>query len=289
MNEMQSIQKYADLIYDVGMHKGEDTDYYLKKGFRVVAFEANPALVASCRNRFSDDIKNGKLSIVEGAIVEQLPDKSQPASIKFYQNKQKSIWGTVDSAWAQRNEVVDGTTNEIIEVPVVNFSDCLKEHGIPYYMKIDIEGMDSVCLKALMNSQQKPDYISIESEKVSFDKLLEEFNLLVKLDYSKFKAVQQKYISRQREPNPSREGCHVGYRFQNGSSGLFGSDLPFEWKEYDQIIEEYKSIFVQYELFGDYGKFSKYSPVKFLLKVIGKITQKPIPGWYDTHAKHSSV
>ncbi len=25
-----------DLIYDVGMHTGEDTEFYLRKGFRVV-------------------------------------------------------------------------------------------------------------------------------------------------------------------------------------------------------------------------------------------------------------
>ena len=25
------------LIYDVGAHRGEDTEFYLKKGFRVVA------------------------------------------------------------------------------------------------------------------------------------------------------------------------------------------------------------------------------------------------------------
>ena len=46
--------KHLDLIYDVGMHKGEDTDYYLQKGFRVVAFEANPDLVNLCRTRFAN-------------------------------------------------------------------------------------------------------------------------------------------------------------------------------------------------------------------------------------------
>ena len=29
-----------NLIYDVGLHKGEDSEFYLKKGFRVVAIEA---------------------------------------------------------------------------------------------------------------------------------------------------------------------------------------------------------------------------------------------------------
>ena len=36
----------SDLIMDVGMHRGEDAEFYLKKGFRVVGVEANPELVA---------------------------------------------------------------------------------------------------------------------------------------------------------------------------------------------------------------------------------------------------
>ena len=34
-----------NLIYDVGMSNGDDTAYYLHRGFRVVAIEANPLLV----------------------------------------------------------------------------------------------------------------------------------------------------------------------------------------------------------------------------------------------------
>jgi hypothetical protein len=36
-----------NLIFDIGMNVCEDTDFYLEKGFRVVAVEANPA---ACRN-----------------------------------------------------------------------------------------------------------------------------------------------------------------------------------------------------------------------------------------------
>ena len=32
------------IIFDIGMHCGEDTDFYLKKGFTVVGVEANPEL-----------------------------------------------------------------------------------------------------------------------------------------------------------------------------------------------------------------------------------------------------
>src|SRR5215218_5411176 len=62
--------KHHDLIYDVGLHKGEDTEFYLRKGFRVVAFEADPDLVRSCRDRLCEFIDRGRLTIVEGAIIE---------------------------------------------------------------------------------------------------------------------------------------------------------------------------------------------------------------------------
>ena len=31
-----------DLIFDVGCNNGDDTDFYLRKGFRVVAIDADP-------------------------------------------------------------------------------------------------------------------------------------------------------------------------------------------------------------------------------------------------------
>ena len=56
------------LIYDVGMHKGEDTEFYLRRGFRVVGVEANPYLVEELRSKFSAEISSGTLQLVDRAI-----------------------------------------------------------------------------------------------------------------------------------------------------------------------------------------------------------------------------
>lgn len=32
--DLINIPKHKDLVYDIGMHKGEDTEFYLRKGFR---------------------------------------------------------------------------------------------------------------------------------------------------------------------------------------------------------------------------------------------------------------
>ena len=122
-----------NLIYDVGLHKGEDTEFYLKKGFDVVAFEANPSLVEFCRDRFARELSSGQLRLVQGAIA--LP--ASTGKVKFYVNKTVSVWGTIDQAWVARN-AAHGKDSEEIEVDQINMEDVFEKYGIPFYLKIDI-------------------------------------------------------------------------------------------------------------------------------------------------------
>jgi FkbM family methyltransferase len=288
MNNKIQPSKDNNLIYDVGMHLGEDTAYYLKKGFKVIAFEADPNLILECKNRFQNELNNGKLIIVEGAIVDFSKAESQIEYVSFYKNKSVSVWGTAINEWALRNETL-GTSNELIVVPAIDFSVYLERYGIPHYLKIDIEGMDLVCLNALVKYEEKPNYISIESEKVSFKKLIAEFNLFEQLGYNKFQTINQESISSQKEPTNSREGHNSSSIFQEGSSGMFGTDLPNTWEKKLKTLYRYKLIFWGYLLFGDKGMLRNKYLGNVILKYINKISSTPVPGWYDTHARHSTV
>ncbi len=278
--------KKKNLIYDVGLHKGEDTDFYLKKGFNVVAFEANPDLVKDCKERFINELQTGQLVIVEGAIVDFGTDIAGGGnSVKFFRNN-NSVWGTVVESWAKRNEML-GTENEIIEVPAINFSECLQKYGIPHYLKIDIEGMDMVCLKSLLNFKEKPNYISIESEKIRFNALKEEFEMFKQLGYSSFQVVNQANVNQQKEPKNSQEGKFCNYAFLRGATGLFGKDLPNNWLNEKDVLKRYEKIFLWYKLFGDYGIFGRKNRVSwFIFRVIRKFAPKLTKSrWYDTHAR----
>ena len=148
-----------DLVFDVGMHRGEDTRYYLRKGFRVVAFEANPELVAAAHREFATEIAGGRLRIVSGAITAEGRD-----SVPFYVHSRMSLWGTTAARQAGRNAVMG--TSARITVPAVDFARCLREHGVPHYLKSDIESADMVCLEGLLEiePQHRPRYTSIEAE-----------------------------------------------------------------------------------------------------------------------------
>lgn len=275
-----------NLIFDVGMHKGEDTSYYLKKGFKVVAFEADPELVEICKKRFFNEIKTGNLILVEGAIVDT--NITQDKTISFYKNNELSVWGTVVEKWATRNENL-GTTSQIITVPTIDFKKCLEEFGIPHYLKIDIEGMDTICLESLLHFDNKPNYISIESEKVSFEKLLYEFELFERLGYNKYQLINQAEITKFKEPVESKEGQYLDYTFEEGSSGLFGADLQTPWVNKQIALSKYKWIFYGYKLWGDNSKIRRWFIMRVLRVMLSKLLGNYVPGWYDTHAQHSSV
>lgn len=55
------------LIFDLGMSEGNDTAYYLQKGFRVVGVEADPEMFAGLRIRFQDEIEKGSLTLLHAA------------------------------------------------------------------------------------------------------------------------------------------------------------------------------------------------------------------------------
>ena len=283
---LKSTPKHQNLIYDVGLHKGQDTDFYLKKGFNVVAFEANPENIDFCKKRFAQAIKDKRLTIVEGAIVENAARNGQE-SVRFYLNKDHSFWGSTSDDWAYRNEVM-GTTNEMIEVGAVDFGQTIEQFGIPFYLKADIVGSEVICLRALLGFENKPDYLSIRSEKVIFSRLEEEFYLLEQLGYDKFKAVQQD-VSHVQTTFVAPDGEKITHAFEEGGSGFFGEETAGPWKTKEQVIKEYRRIFTLYWLFGDYSYLIQTEKGKKVISQLERIAKRPLPGWYDTHAKHSSV
>ena len=293
MDESNSTSKHADLIYDVGLHRGEDTDFYLRKGFRVVAFDANPELVRSCRERFRSHVESGRLTIIEGAIVDIQKTACENGKVAFFKNRSGTSWGTTQDSWADRNQAM-GTEIERLEVEVVDFAAVLRKYGVPRYMKIDIEGCDLVCLDALRQFAARPDFVSFESDKVTLRAVRDEIRLLRELGYNQFQAVEQYGLPEvQTPPNPPREGAFTPQKFERGSSGLFGNELnPSLWRNSRAIFRLYRFIHLGYRLLGDFGimyrwQFRGASRLRKVVRgCLKRVTGAEVPGWYDTHARH---
>ena len=208
-------------IFDIGMNNGEDTKYYLEKGYNVVAIEANDDLCSISRNRFSKEIEEGKLFIINKCLSEDFNSK-----VTFWINKENNNISSVDYNWANRyndsllsKEVLTCTLNEII-----------KEYALPFYIKIDIEGADITALKQLKNEAILPQYISIEDCYLGYEYI----ELLNEMSYKKFKLINQYEIQNSKDQI-------INFSFSLGSSGKFGDDLDGKWMDYEEFKIHYEN------------------------------------------------
>jgi len=260
-----------DLIYDVGFHEGQDTDFYLKKGFRVVAVEANPDLYAKGCERFAGPISEGRLVLIGKALA------GRPGTITFFQIPGMTAWGTCDPVFAEDYRR-RGEASTMIQVEAVTMRQLLAEYGVPYFLKIDIEGLDIVGIEGLRGSPSLPLGLSMEAERDSFPALVREIQTLVDLGYDRFKIVPQTKVPKQVAPFPAVEGVWVDHQFQPGASGLFGEEAPGPWLTEEQVIAAYRRIFWHYALTGPHMIAPRWArSAAWRLGVR--------PDWHDTHAR----
>lgn len=214
---------HNDLIYDLGVNRGEDCAFYLAKGFRVVGIEANPSLYDVAREKFAANIARGDLILMNTGIA------AAPGTLTFYINEHNDHWSSFDPAYGARM----GTPYRTVEVACLTLDELVRRHGLPRYMKIDIEGADKLALQSLAKTQGRPPFISVEEYGVAA------LDDLHRLGYSHMKIMGQRIKEWAKPPQPPREGRFVE-RISNGlDSGLFGLELPGEWLPYAQARDYY--------------------------------------------------
>ena len=302
--------KRPNLIIDVGMHDGQDTAFYLAKGFDVVAIEANPALVEAARDRFSSEIEAGRLQILPVAVAETV------ATMPLAVCDEESIWSSMSPAFVKRNELFAGVAYRYVDVPTRTFESILEEVGVPRYLKVDIEGMDGLCIRALKQLEHLPDFVSVESNVSSpvggFDSVFDELSALWELGYRRFAYVDQSKHPAVKPPNPPSEGHFADVAFTENCSGLFGEELPVRWETIDKALRRAQTLRKRYNVAGFGGRWmqtvqrtlpspafrmavrlgesmrstpTSATPPSFAQRV-GALTMRFSPfGWYDLHAR----
>lgn len=268
------------LIIDVGMHDGGDTAFYLAKGFDVVAIEANPVLAAAAEQRFASEIARGRLRIVSVAIAET--KGTMPLAVA----EDASIWSSLSPDFVRRNEKHGDATYHHIDVPTVPFEEILDEVGVPYYLKADIEGLDMLCVRALRRFDERPDFVSIESNvsalHAPFERVFDELAQLWALGYRSFKYVNQRKNPAVALPYPPREGQFVERRFSMNDSGAFGLESPGRWLSVGRALVLSQALRTSHNLGGLGGRWRHTLPSR----AYGRLRYtlgRPV-GWYDLHA-----
>jgi FkbM family methyltransferase len=243
------------LVYDIGMNNGDDSAYYLERGYRVVAVDANPILVDEVRNRFSAEVDAGKLVILNVGVADS------EGSLDFWINEDVSEWSSFDKEIAGRKNHKLRRLN----VQTCRLDSIMREYGVPYYLKIDVEGFDRVCIECLIEDDL-PGYLSLETCDV------DTLSLIHRLGYDAFKCIDQHdhraliaaphggwrvssiYSSYRHSPYRLVRATAAGVgstilrgvlqrhrvsaykRFPRGSSGAFAEELPGYWMRFEEAL-----------------------------------------------------
>lgn len=275
------------VIFDFGMNNGDDTEFYLKKGFRVVAVDANPELCTLARERFASPIAAGRLAVIHAAVA------AKPGTVELFLNDDVTGWSTANPAW-QASRTALQTTARSVKVPAITLAEIVGEHGLPYYLKLDIQGAEVACLEGLVALAERPAYVSVSAGtdvlmKDALRHVRTQLDLLARCGYNRFQIVAQQDTKLQSCPNPAREGVYVDHRFNHGSSGLFGRELPENWVSLEEAAQEHSRIVRDYQLAGHSRSpagWFKRVPSERIKYGLDKLFWRGL-GWYDTHAKRA--
>ncbi|WP_161141288.1 FkbM family methyltransferase [Propylenella binzhouense] len=214
-----------DLIFDIGLHKGKDSDFYLKKGFRVVGIEAIPDLATSATALLQPFVESGRMVVVNKALSHRSGE-----TLPFYVNPAKDDWGSLEKHKAEK-----GMANAVeIRVETITLPELFDAYGVPYYMKTDIEGGDHIVLEQLAADARRPTYISVEANEPR------DFDRIAQCGYRSVQIVNQWLHPFTVCPNPPLEGSYVPARFDGETSGLFGRELPANrWIDVNEAKNRY--------------------------------------------------
>jgi FkbM family methyltransferase len=273
------------LIYDIGFHNGDDSAYYLYLGARVVAVEANPILALQGRRRFASEIAAGSLTILNAAVW-HVGD----AKLSFYINHTDSRHSSIDPERGMK-----GGRYQEVQIGTASIADLFDQHGVPWYMKIDIEGADEMVIRSLPRNGGVPQYLSFE-----LNHGFPAVDLLSPLGYTCFKLINPDSLTQSlpifehefamrllRKPSVlapplrslianlptsirpkktlwDRPRDRLGYRFSNCTTGPFGEDADGRWKGGAEMRSWLEYVYGEYTRAGCKDSF-----------------------WYDLHAKNT--
>jgi FkbM family methyltransferase len=188
------------------MSNGDDAEFHLAQGFRVVGVEPDIQTYLGLCERFDAALKTGRLVIHNcaagrevGQIVTFHPHNKHQAILRPFNDRLESPPGTYES----------------YPVLTIDWPTLRDKHGTPHFVKIAIEGNEAAFLEGMVSTDGLPEYISVECRRLA------PMEILYDLGYRHFKLVDR-----------NRPAWRQ-------ASGPFGRDLPGEWVDFGEFKQKW--------------------------------------------------
>ena len=131
----------GDLVFDVGSHVGDRIAAFRRLGARVVACEPNPPLIKTLRLIYGHDAQVAIEPVAVGAAA---------GTIEMRINVDNPTVSTASKDFLKASEGAPGwegqNWDKSITVGMTTLDALIARHGVPAFMKIDVEGFEAEAL-----------------------------------------------------------------------------------------------------------------------------------------------
>jgi FkbM family methyltransferase len=170
----------GDLVFDIGAHVGDRIGAFRRLGARVVAVEPQPALVKTLRLLYGRD---------RAVTIEPVAVGRETGSVALKLNLDNPTVSTASDDFVRAADGAPGWQGQAwtrtIEVPLTTLDALIARHGMPAFIKIDVEGFEADVLAGLT---KPPPALSFEFTTIQRDVAAACIARCAALGYRRFQA-----------------------------------------------------------------------------------------------------
>ena len=136
--------KPGGLVFDIGSHVGDRIAAFRRLGARVIACEPNPSLVSTLRRLYGAD---------DNVTIEPVAVGRMAGEVELRLNIDNPTVSTASRDFVAASQGAPGwegqSWDKIVKVPMTTLDSLIARHGVPAFIKIDVEGFEAEALAGL--------------------------------------------------------------------------------------------------------------------------------------------
>jgi FkbM family methyltransferase len=136
--------KAGGLVFDIGSHVGDRIAAFRRLGCRVVACEPNPSLMPTLRRLYGQDAM---------VTLEPVAVGAKAGEIELKINVDNPTVSTASADFVKASGGAPGWEGQrwdkTVKVPVTTLDALIARHGLPSFVKVDVEGFEAEALAGL--------------------------------------------------------------------------------------------------------------------------------------------
>jgi FkbM family methyltransferase len=169
------------IAFDIGANIGQTVDELLPNYDKIICFEPNPSLVTIIKNKF---LNNDKVTIEELGLSDKIETKK-------FNISNSHVVSTFSEDWINNSRFTNVYNwDTSIDVKTTTLDEVINKYGVPFFIKIDVEGYEYEVFKGLTKLLENT-YFAFEWAEEQYEIVNKTIKYLKELGYNNFSYTYQ--------------------------------------------------------------------------------------------------